>query len=58
MSKGDAEHTAGFKHGVQHRVDPPAPQTVEQRLAKLEQIVVEIIEKIKEKVEQVIDPEA
>jgi len=39
MSKGDAEHASQHAHGVQHRVEPAAPQTVEQRLAKLEEII-------------------
>lgn len=36
MSKGDAEHVAQHQHGVQSRKEPPAPLTVEQRVAKLE----------------------
>lgn len=39
MSKGDAEHAAQHQHGVQVRTEPAAPQTIEQRVAKLEQRV-------------------
>lgn len=42
MSKGDAEHAAQHQHGVQARREPAAPQTVEQRVAKLEQRVAEL----------------
>lgn len=37
MSKGDAEHAAQHQHGVRYGGEPLAPQTVEQRVAKLEQ---------------------
>jgi hypothetical protein len=36
MSKGDSEHAAQHQHGIQVRPEPPAPQTVEQRVAALE----------------------
>ena len=36
MSKGDAEAVAKQPHGIQFKPDPPAPQTVEQRLTILE----------------------
>lgn len=36
MSKGDAGHAAQHQHGVQERKEPPAPLTVEQRLAAVE----------------------
>ena len=39
MSKGDAEHAAKHPHGVQARPEPPAPLTVEQRVASLERRV-------------------
>ena len=34
--KGTSEHAAEHQHGIQHRAEPPAPQTIEQRVAKLE----------------------
>jgi hypothetical protein len=42
MSKGDAEHVAQHQHGVVPRKEPPAPQTLEQRVAKLEREVEEL----------------
>jgi len=42
MSKGDAAHAAEHAHGIQHRAEPPAPQTVEQRVAALERRVAEL----------------
>lgn len=39
MSKGDAGHAAQHQHGVQLRKEPPAPLTVEQRVASLERRV-------------------
>ena len=36
MSKGDAVTVAKQQHGVQYKPDPPNPQTIEQRVAKLE----------------------
>ena len=43
MSKGDAEHAAQHQHGVVARPEPAAPQTVEQRVAKLEKQVAELL---------------
>lgn len=43
MSKGDAEHAAQHQHGVQARREPAAPQTVEQRVAKLEALVEKVL---------------
>ena len=40
--KGSSEHASKHAHGVQHRVEPAAPQTVEQRVAKLEARVAEL----------------
>ena len=34
--KGSSAHAAQHVHGVVPRKEPPAPQTVEQRVAKLE----------------------
>lgn len=42
MSKGDAEHAGKHVHGVVPPKEPPAPQTVEQRLAKVEADVAEL----------------
>lgn len=42
MSKGDAEHAAQHQHGVQLRKEPPAPLTLEQRVAKLEARVADL----------------
>jgi len=44
MSKGDTEHAAQHQHGVQTRPEPAAPQTVEQRVAKLEVAVAKLEE--------------
>jgi hypothetical protein len=40
--KGSSEHAAQHAHGVQHRVEPPAPQTIEQRVAALEAKVAKL----------------
>lgn len=42
MLKGDSEHAATHAHGIQHRPEPPAPLTVEQRVSKLEQRVEQL----------------
>jgi hypothetical protein len=42
--KGSSQHAAQHAHGVQHRVEPAAPQTVEQRVAKLERQVAALEE--------------
>lgn len=42
MSRGDAEHVAKQQNGVQHKPDPPAPQTVEQRVSALEARVAKL----------------
>lgn len=44
MSKGDAEHAAQHVHGVVPRQEPATPQTVEQRVAKLETRVAKLEE--------------
>lgn len=36
MSKGDSAHAAQHQHGVVPRPEPAAPQTLEQRVEKLE----------------------
>ena len=36
MTKGDAEHAAQHQHGVVGEQKQVAPQTIEQRVAKLE----------------------
>ena len=41
--KGSSEHAAQHQHGVVPRQEPPAPQTVEQRVAKLERQVAELL---------------
>jgi hypothetical protein len=41
--KGSSEHAAQHHHGVVPRTEPLAPQTVEQRVAKLEKQVAELI---------------
>lgn len=46
--KGSAEHAAQHQHGVQARPEPPAPQTIEQRVAKLETRVAELEAKLAE----------
>ena len=43
MSKGDSEHAAQHQHGVQTRQEPTAPQTVEQRVAKLERQIEQLL---------------
>jgi hypothetical protein len=51
MSRGDQEHVAKQTHGIQFKEDPPAPQTVEQRLSKLEaemKALVGVKEEVKE----------
>lgn len=40
--KGSAAHAAQHIHGVVPRPAPPAPQTVEQRLEKLEEEVAKL----------------
>ncbi len=42
MSKGDSEHVAQHVHGVVPRPEPAAPQTIEQRVAKLEATVAKL----------------
>jgi len=37
MSKGDAEHAGKAPQGIQARPEPPVPQTIEQRVTKLEE---------------------
>ena len=37
--KGSSAHAAAHVHGVVPRKEPPAPQTVEQRVAKLEALI-------------------
>jgi hypothetical protein len=39
--KGSSEHAAQHVHGVVPRSEPPAPQTVEQRVAKLEALITD-----------------
>jgi len=41
--KGSSEHAAQHQHGVVPRTEPQAPQTVEQRVSKLERQVAELI---------------
>jgi hypothetical protein len=41
--KGSSDHAAQHQHGVVPRQEPPTPQTVEQRVAKLERQVAELI---------------
>ena len=45
MSKGDAEHAAQHQHGVVGGQKQVAPQTIEQRVAKLEALVAKLEEK-------------
>lgn len=42
MSKGDSAHAAQHQHGVVPRPEPAAPQTLEQRVEKLEERVAEL----------------
>jgi len=44
--KGSSEHAAQHQHGVQVRPEPPAPQTVEQRVASLERKIADHEERV------------